>query len=157
MVDTLTPARRSTLMAKVRGRGNASTEGALAAILRARGYVGWRRQQTIRGRDARGAPFRARPDFVFRARPLAIFVDGCFWHMCPRHGARPRTNAAFWRAKLRRNQTRDRRDTRNLRRAGWAVLRLWEHELHPRARVGLLVKLRRLLGRAQKSPTRRSG
>ncbi len=144
MADVYTRAQRSALMARVRGRGNATTEGALAALLRAQGWSGWRRQQVVRSRDARGSPVRARPDFLFRARKLAIFVDGCFWHGCPRHGTQPRGNAAFWRAKFRRNRARDRRDTRHLRRAGWQVVRLWEHELRARARPALLAKLGRL-------------
>ena len=65
-------------MAEVRGRGNATTEGALATVLRAEGWSGWRRQQAVRGRDAKGDLFRVRPDFIFRARRLVIFVDGCF-------------------------------------------------------------------------------
>jgi len=151
MADIYTRAQRSALMAKVRGRGNATTEGALAAVLRAEGWSGWRRQQAVRGRDVRGEPFRVRPDFIFRARRLVVFVDGCFWHGCPRHGAKPKGNAAFWRAKFRRNRERDRRDTRNLRRAGWKVVRLWEHELRAKARPRLLTKLHRLFASAQKT------
>jgi DNA mismatch endonuclease (patch repair protein) len=157
MADIYTRAQRSALMAKVRGRGNASTEGVLAVVLRAAGWSGWRRQQAVRGRDVRGEPFRVRPDFVFRVRRLAVFVDGCFWHGCPRHGTKPKGNAAFWRAKFRRNRERDGRDTRNLRRAGWQVVRLWEHELRAKARSRLLTKLHRLFASAQKSPTGRSG
>ncbi|MCX6888101.1 MAG: very short patch repair endonuclease [Verrucomicrobia bacterium] len=149
-------AQRSALMARVRGRGNASTVGALAAVLRAQGWSGWR-QQAVRGRDAQGEPFRVRLDFVYQLRRLVIFVNGCFWHGCPRHGTKPRGNAVFWRAKFRRNQERDRRDTRNLRRAGWNVVRLWEHELRTKARPRLLAKLCRLFAQAQKSPTIRSG
>ncbi|MCX8488152.1 MAG: very short patch repair endonuclease [Opitutales bacterium] len=144
MADIYTRAQRSALMAKVRGRGNATTEGALAAILRAQGWSGWRRQQAVLGHYGKGAPFRVRPDFLFRARRLVIFVDGCFWHGCPRHGTKPKGNAAFWRAKFRRNLERDRRDTRNLRRSGWQVVRLWEHELRAKARPRLLVRLGRL-------------
>ena len=157
MADSVNRAERSALMAKVRGRGNATTEGALAAVLWAQGWSGWRRQQAVHGRAARGEPFRVRPDFVFRSRRLVVFVDGCFWHGCPRHGTKPKGNAAFWRAKFRRNQKRDRRDTRNLRRAGWNVVRLWEHELRTKARPRLLAKLCRLFAQAQKSPTIRSG
>jgi len=144
MADIYTRAQRSALMARVRGRGNATTEGALAVLLRGQRTSGWRRQQVVRGRDALGEPFRVRPDFVFRARRLVVFVDGCFWHGCPKHGTRPKGNAAFWRAKFRRNQERDRRDTRNLRRAGWKVVRLWEHTLRAKARPALLVRLRRV-------------
>ena len=78
MADILTRARRSALMAKVRGRGNASTEVVLAAILRAEGWSRWRRQQVVRGKGAKATPFRVRPDFVFRSRRLMVFVDGCF-------------------------------------------------------------------------------
>ncbi len=145
MADIYSRAQRSALMAKVRGRGNATTEEALAAILRAERWSGWRRQQAVRGRDAQGRPFRVRPDFVFRARRLVVFVDGCFWHGCPRHGTQPKGNAAFWRAKFRRNRERDCRDTRNLRRVGWKVVRLWEHALRVKTRPALLSKLRRLM------------
>jgi DNA mismatch endonuclease (patch repair protein) len=128
----------------------------LAKVFRAEGWSGWRRQRKVGGLIA-GGRFQVRPDFVFTARRLAVFVDGCFWHGCPRHGTRPRGNAAFWRAKFRRNRERDRRDTRNLRRAGWKVLRLWEHELKPRARRALLAKLRKVFAQPRKSPTGRSG
>lgn len=144
MADIYTRAQRSALMAKVKGRGNATTEGVMAKLLRAEGWVGWRRQQVVRGRDAVGEPFRVRPDFVFRSRRLVVFVDGCFWHGCPLHGTKPKGNAAFWRAKFRRNRERDRRDTRNLRRAGWRVVRLWEHALRAKARPALLGRLRRV-------------
>ena len=157
MADIYTRAERSALMAKVRGRGNLTTEEALAKIFRVEGWSGWRRQRVIGGRAAAGARFRVRPDFIFATRRLAVFVDGCFWHGCPRHGTRPQGNAAFWREKFRRNRARDRRDTRRLRRAGWRVLRLWEHELKPKARAALLAKLRRVFAWAQKSPTKRSG
>ena len=148
MADIYSRAERSALMAKVRGRGNVTTEQALAAVLRAEGWSGWRRHRSVRGRDAEGAPFRVRPDFVFPRRRLAVFVDGCFWHGCPRHGTSPKGNAAFWRAKFRRNRERDRRDTRNLRRAGWRVVRLWEHDLRPSARPALLRRLRVVFARA---------
>ena len=134
MADIWTKTKRSEVMARIRGRGNRSTEGRLAALFRMHGFTGWRRQRPLPGR----------PDFVFPAKRLVVFVDGCFWHGCPRHGTQPKGNAAFWRAKFRRNQERDRRDTRRLRGAGWRVLRLWEHELKPKARAVLLRKLRRV-------------
>lgn len=143
MTDRLTVAARSALMAKVRGRGNATTEGALARVFRAEGYAGWRRQVALRGVRRDGSAWRVRPDFVFRARRVAVFVDGCFWHGCPRHGTRPSGHRAFWLKKLRANQARDRRNTRDLRAAGWRVVRLWEHELKPKVRAVLVRRLRR--------------
>ena len=69
-----------------------------------------------------------RPDIVFTRRRVAVFVDGCFWHSCPLHGATPRTNVQYWEPKLARNRERDARNTRVLQDAGWAVIRIWEHE-----------------------------
>ena len=76
--------------------------------------------------DAAGR--RVRPDIVFTRRRLAVFVDGCFWHSCPKHGRQPRANASYWGPKLRRNVERDRADSDALAKAGWIVVRVWEHE-----------------------------
>lgn len=70
---------------------------------------------------------RVRPDIVFVGRRLAVFVDGCFWHSCRWHGTRPRVNTHYWLPKLDRVKARDRKVRRLLTRAGWTVLRLWEH------------------------------
>lgn len=109
-------------MSRIRSSGNKDTEMALAQLLRTHHITGWRRNQPVFGK----------PDFVFRNLKLAIFVDGCFWHGCPKHGTKPKGNAAFWRRKLAGNKRRDALVSRTLRRAGWRVLRIWEHELkHP--------------------------
>lgn len=80
-----------------------------------------------------GLPVPGRPrrtiDIAFTRARLAVFVDGCFWHGCPDHGGKPRTNAAFWEAKIAGNRTRDRETDAHLEGAGWVVLRLWEHVL----------------------------
>jgi DNA mismatch endonuclease (patch repair protein) len=60
---------------------------------------------------------------------LAIFVDGCFWHACPKCFRRPLSNQKFWDAKMRRNRKRDRVVTHKLQSARWRVLRIWHHEL----------------------------
>ena len=70
-----------------------------------------------------------KPDFVFSKLKTAVFVDGCFWHGCPRHATKPKTRAAFWAAKLNGNRARDRKVNRLLRAKGWRVIRIWEHEL----------------------------
>ena len=142
MTDILTPARRSALMARVRGTGNASTELRLIAVFRAHRVTGWRRSATLQFKTDK-VKFKVRPDFVFPARRLAVFVDGCFWHGCPLHATQPKQNAKFWREKLEQNQTRDALVTRTLRRAGWRVLRVWEHELTRRYERRLLARLRR--------------
>jgi DNA mismatch endonuclease, patch repair protein len=70
---------------------------------------------------------RVRPDIVFTARKVAVFVDGCFWHACPEHGREPTVNEWYWAPKLRRNVARDRAADTALAAAGWRVIRLWEH------------------------------
>jgi DNA mismatch endonuclease (patch repair protein) len=85
------------------------------------------------------------PDFTFRAQRVAVFVDGCFWHGCPRHGTQPRQNRRFWERKLNGNRARDRRVNRALRAKGWRVLRIWEHALSKRNEARLVSRLRRAL------------
>ena len=71
---------------------------------------------------------RVRPDIAFTARRVAVFVDGCFWHVCPEHGRDPAVNEWYWAPKLRRNIERDRAADAALAAAGWQVVRVWEHE-----------------------------
>lgn len=72
---------------------------------------------------------RRRADIVFPGAKVAVFVDGCFWHLCPEHGNIPKNNREWWRAKLHRNVERDRDTDERLRSDGWHVERVWEHEL----------------------------
>lgn len=96
-------------------------EVALRSALHRRG-LRFRLQRPIEGLP------RIRPDIVFSAARVAVFVDGCFWHRCPEHGTDPRANATWWREKLDRNVERDRRTDAHLQELGWRVVRVWEHE-----------------------------
>jgi DNA mismatch endonuclease, patch repair protein len=69
-----------------------------------------------------------RPDIVFTAARIAVFVDGCFWHSCPDHGLFPKNNRDWWREKLDRNVERDRQKDAQLEQMGWTVVHVWEHE-----------------------------
>jgi DNA mismatch endonuclease, patch repair protein len=71
---------------------------------------------------------RRRADLLFTRARVVVFVDGCFWHVCPEHGTWPKSNAAWWRAKLQANVERDRDTAQRLAAAGWRVIRVWEHE-----------------------------
>lgn len=71
------------------------------------------------------------PDILFLRARVAVFVDGCFWHGCPTHGTRPRTNTSFWNAKIEKNRERDAQVDRQLVSMGWSVVRVWEHEVQP--------------------------
>ena len=70
---------------------------------------------------------------MFPKARIAVFVDGCFWHGCPEHGAMPKTNSEFWVSKLSRNKERDLRVTNELHVMGWNVLRYWEHDVSANA------------------------
>ena len=157
-------------MSRIRSRGNKDMELAMARLLRANGITGWLRHFEIRGRavlprgpniraaqqhrptnnqrtSRRNVPtFRVKPDFVFRQARLALFVDGCFWHGCPKHATKPANNRLFWEKKLAGNQTRDRVVNRALRRAGWRVIRIWEHEFAGKNQSRLLRGILRALG-----------
>jgi len=136
-VDPLTPAQRSVLMGKVRGRGNASTERRVEKALKTAGLRGWiKHAEKILGK----------PDFYFPEFRTALFVDGCFWHACPKCGRRtPRTRRGFWEAKIEENRLRDARTRRALRRLGIHCVRVWEHEA---AKASWLGRLRLVLGRS---------
>lgn len=65
---------------------------------------------------------------VFRPARVAVFIDGCYWHGCPEHYVSPKTNSGYWSEKVLRNMARDRDTDEQLVKAGWLVLRFWEHE-----------------------------
>jgi DNA mismatch endonuclease (patch repair protein) len=137
--DPLTRGQRSALMANVRPTGNRSTEVALASAFRRAGITGWRRHVKVRCDALRSVRLAAQaatlkprytyPDFVFRRQKIAVYVDGCFWHGCPRHGTRPTNNRLFWRMKIASNMARDSRVNESMRKAGWTVMRIWEHSV----------------------------
>lgn len=68
-------------------------------------------------------------DVAFPRQRVAIQIDGCFWHGCPSHAVRPKTNSAFWYRKVEGNRARDQRQDEALRSSGWVVLRFWEHDI----------------------------
>lgn len=88
---------------------------------------------------------RRRIDVAFPGTKVAVLIDGCFWHGCPRHATQPKANADWWRTKLDRNMARDRETTEHLIAEGWTVLRFWEHEAPAdvAVRVGAAVEQRR--------------
>jgi len=129
-------------MSRVRSSGNKSTELAVEATLCDEGLNGWIKHPT---------EVPGRPDFYFPAEKVAVFVDGCFWHACPRCDRNtPSTRPEFWSAKIEATRLRDNRIRRKLRGAGFSVIRVWEHEVKDRRWVG---RLRIALARRRVSPT----
>jgi DNA mismatch endonuclease, patch repair protein len=135
MADVFTSHKRSQIMSRVKSKGNKATELALVRLLRRNAISGW----------LRGAKLYGKPDFTFRNHSLVIFVDGCFWHGCPKHATQPSTNKAFWKSKLAKNKARDRSVTKTLRSKGWKVLRIWQHELSARNERRLAEQIRQTL------------
>ena len=110
---------RSKNMKAIRSKGNKSTELKLVELFRENKITGWRRH----------LPLPGKPDFTFRKEKLTLFVDGCFWHRCPKCYREPKTNVDFWKNKIEKNVRRDRTVTNELKQAGWSVIRLWECQL----------------------------
>jgi DNA mismatch endonuclease (patch repair protein) len=139
MPDVFTKDKRSQVMSLIRSSGNRATELAMIRIFRARRITGWRRGRVVRVATPTGS-LRIRPDFVFPARKVAVFVDGEFWHGHPTRCQIPQARRSWWAAKIESNKRRDRRQNRALRVAGWTVVRVWQHELKTPA---VLRKLKR--------------
>lgn len=118
--DHVSPTTRSSIMRAVKSKGARSTERKLRAAIVAKGIKGWRMHAD---------ELPGKPDFIFLERKLAIFVDGCFWHGCPKCYRRPHSSQSYWDAKVAGNIARDKSRRAELRKSGWSVLRFWEHEV----------------------------
>ena len=142
MADADTPRASSPAAAKrMRNTGQRDTdiELSLRKALHGEGFR-YRLQPRLQGIT------KSRPDFAFISLRVAVFVDGCFWHNCSRHGTLPKQNRAWWRRKLSRNVERDRRHDAELRAAHWTVVRVWEHEGIP----GAVKRVTRALARGSR-------
>lgn len=124
--DTMSPATRSQVMSRIRGKDT------LPELAIAKGLLQHRLRLERHARDLPG-----RPDFICRQARVAIFVDGSFWHgwRFPlwRHKLSP-----SWQAKIEATRTRDRRNFARLRRAEWLVVRIWEHQIERSAEACVL-------------------
>ncbi|MDG7045535.1 MAG: very short patch repair endonuclease [Nitrososphaerota archaeon] len=116
MADIFTKEKRSKIMSRIRGR-NTKPEKIMRATLKADGYS-YKLQYGVN-----------HIDIAFPKEKVAVFIDGCFWHKCPRHFRMPKSGTAFWKKKINGNAARDRLTTKLIREGGWKVIRIWEHEL----------------------------
>ncbi|MBV2125000.1 MAG: very short patch repair endonuclease [Candidatus Thiodiazotropha sp. (ex Ctena orbiculata)] len=114
-MDNLTPTQRRHCMSRVTGK-NTKPEVLLRKALWSKG-LRYRLHYKIIGK----------PDIVFVAARVAVFVDGCFWYGCPEHGSIPKSRREFWEKKIKKSIKRDQRVVNELGAAGWLVLRYWEH------------------------------
>ena len=117
MADNLSKAQRSYCMSRIKSK-NTSQEIKLRKCLWGLGFR-YRIKNNLAGR----------PDIVFSSKKVVVFIDGCFWHMCPKCFKAPKSNKRYWLPKLRKNAERDRKNEALLRRGGWTIIRVWEHDL----------------------------
>ena len=114
-----TKAARSNNMRAIKSSGNKSTEQRIIILFKKNRITRWRRHPNLKGK----------PDFIFPHQRIALFVDGCFWHGCKKHFKTPNTNRRFWMHKIRGNKKRDKVVSSDLRKSGWKVIRIWEHQV----------------------------
>jgi len=139
MADVFSKEKRSAIMSAIRSKKNKETELKFIEILRENQIKGWRRNVRLKGN----------PDFVFPLGKFIVFVDGCFWHGCPHHYRLPKSNKVYWQAKIDKNKRRDRRITRHLRKEGWIVIRIWQHELSDKTKLATRIRTAKLKNRIQ--------
>lgn len=119
------PTAESTIVSlQMRAQRVVDTEAELA-VRRALHGAGlrYRKHYPVPGRPRRSI------DIAFPGKLIAVFIDGCFWHGCELHRTVPKSNRAWWQAKLDENRRRDRDTTEVLVEQGWTVLRFWEHDV----------------------------
>lgn len=122
MADVLTHEQRKRNMSRIRGK-NTQPEILLRKLLYSHGIRGYRIHYNLPGK----------PDIVFTKKKIAIFIDGCFWHKCPKCFQEPETRKEFWMKKINSNVERDQRNTKKLQDTGWTVLRFWEHDIRKKS------------------------
>lgn len=118
MVDRHTKDQRSYNMSRIKNK-DTSLELRFRKMLFNSGLRGYRLNYDLPGK----------PDIVFTRFKLAIFLDGCFWHKCPRCFRYPASNKKFWKGKILKNEKRDKKVNKKLSEMGYKVLRFWQHEI----------------------------
>lgn len=138
MADNLSPADRLRTMRAVKGK-DTRLEKRLFSMLARMGLSGWKKN---------AGEIVGKPDVAFVNERVAIFVDGCFWHGCPQcQRPLPKTNRKYWARKIERNVALARSHKQRLRRGGWTVVRVWEHEVRRSADAGKIrTRILRALG-----------
>lgn len=116
-MDTISVKKRSKIMSSIRSK-HTSPEIKLRKALR------------LNGVQYRLHYGHEKIDIALPRNKLALFVDGCFWHGCPIHGHKPKSNRHYWFPKLKKNKQRDRAKVIKLEKNGWRVIRFWEHDIN---------------------------
>jgi len=117
MTDVFTRKKRSWVMSRIRSK-NTKMENLFESKLK-ENHIKYERYPEIFGR----------PDFLIKNKNIVIFIDGCFFHKCPKHYKAPKTKKKFWISKIEKNVKRDKEVVRRLRKEGYGVIRFWEHKI----------------------------
>lgn len=117
MSDIMSKEQRSKTMSKIRAQSK--LENIFTKNLWSRGL---RFRKNVR-------KLRGTPDIVIQKYKIVIFVDSCFWHGCPIHFKRPKSNQEFWDKKIARNRERDKEIDQYYIEKGWNIKHIWEHEI----------------------------
>ena len=118
-MDVLTKRQRSYCMSQI-GSKSTKIEIAFRKLLWNKGYRNYRlHPKKIFGK----------PDLFFPKKRLAVFIDGCFWHKCPKCFIGPKSNKKYWNPKIKRNVERGKEISKKLRKDKIKVIRFWEHEV----------------------------
>lgn len=139
MTDRMTPEQRHRCMSRIRST-DTKPEMVVRKYLFARGYRYRLHVKRLPGR----------PDIVLKKYHTVIFVNGCFWH--GHEGCKyyviPKTRSDFWKAKIERNQERDKKDHDELKKMGWNILTIWECQLMPKVRQQTLKEVEYCINRS---------
>lgn len=117
-MDNLTKSQRRKNMQNIRSAGTLPEMLIMRALRRKKIYFA-KNVKSITGK----------PDIVFRRKKIAVFIDSDFWHVHPKRFIMPQSNKRYWKEKIRRNTNRDKEVNAKLRKEGWKVLRIWEHDV----------------------------
>ncbi|RLQ90576.1 very short patch repair endonuclease [Planomicrobium sp. Y74] len=117
MADIMSKEQRSKTMGAIRAQSKLEN-----IFTKALWKKGLRFRKNVR-------KLRGTPDIVIQKYKIVIFVDSCFWHGCPIHFKRPKSNQEFWDKKIARNRERDKEVDEYYIVKGWHLKRIWEHEI----------------------------
>lgn len=117
-MDNLTKEQRSYCMSRIRSN-NTSPEILFRKYIWQKGLKSYRIHNKIVGK----------PDLYFPKQKIAVFIDGCFWHGCPKCFIAPKSQKKYWHQKINKNIKRDMTNNIQLKKLGIMVIRFWEHDI----------------------------
>ena len=138
-MDKYSKQKRSDVMSKVKSKGTKLENNFKLAL----------DNRSIKGYKQNYIGINGKPDFVFKKQKVAIFLDSCFWHGCPKHLRMPSNHRDYWESKIERNRKRDQIVLKGLKSEGWRVIRIWEHSLNnPKTLQWWLTRIKNLMAQS---------